>query len=517
MRRRVIDATVERRIVTGMIISAQFLREIRSIYAPGLVETGFARTVGGWCLDYYENHQQAPGKQIQDIFTHWFRDTKDVEQADLIEEFLASLSDEHEHADHYNVEYHLKQAEKYFKEKSLKQHVEDIEAYLSQGQVDEADQARREYQGVEMPRSSGVDPFDGPEAFQRAFEGRKEPLFQLPGALGQMMNPQFTRQSFIGILGPEKRGKTFRLIDFSMQAWRQRCNVAVFQVGDMSEEQFVRRQGIYLCQRSDDPRYCQEMLIPVLDCKDNQDDSCTNPNRLSPCGCLDGDEVMTFEEADKDGYKPCRHCNREERTRFRPAVWWEKRPATDPITWRDAYRMAQRTKKRNRARGFKLSVHASDTVNVSEIDNILTKWAELENFVPDVVIIDYADILAPEPGSKEFRHQQNATWKALRRLSQEWNCCVITATQADADSYSQKSLRLKNFSEDKRKYAHVTAMYSLNQTEEEKGQRIMRIGELLVREDASAQGEVTVLQCLEMGRPHLASFFTPKAKPKPTD
>lgn len=518
MRRRTIDATTERRIVTGMIVSAQFLREIRTIYRPDLVETDFARTVAGWCLDFFLEHETAPGKQIEDLFHSWYNVTKDDTQADLIEDFLGGLSDEHEHASHYNVAYHLKKAESYFKEKAMKNLAEDIQAYLSQGQVEDADKILTDFVQVSRPKSSGVNPMDDPDVMRRAFESRQEPLFQIPGALGVMMNPQFTRQSFIGILGPEKRGKTFRMIDLSMQAWRQGCNVAFFQVGDLSEEQFVRRQGIYLTRCSDDPRYCGEIKIPVMDCFKNQTDDCNSIYRTSTFGVIGEEETLDFETARAEGYVPCTECLREDKANFRPTVWWELRSSVKPITWREAFRQAQRVKKRHRAKGFKLSVHPNSSISVSEIDTILRQWEEFEGFVPDVILIDYADILAPEPGSKEFRHQENDKWKAMRRLNQHWNCCFITATQADADSYDKKSLGLKNFSEDKRKYAHVTAMYSLNQTPAEKQQRVMRFGELLVREDAFDQGkEATVLQCLEIGRPHLASYFDNSPKPKQED
>ena len=46
--------------------------------------------------------------------------------------------------------------------------------------------------------------------------------------------------------------------------------------------------------------------------------------------------------------------------------------------------------------------------------------------IPDVIIVDYADILAPEDTRQsEKRHQVDETWKALRRLSQEWHALVI--------------------------------------------------------------------------------------------
>ena len=69
-------------------------------------------------------------------------------------------------------------------------------------------------------------------------------------------------------------------------------------------------------------------------------------------------------------------------------------------------------------------------------------------------------------------------------------------------------LNLSDFSEDKRKYAHTTATYSLNQTDEEKKIGIMRLGELVVREsEFDRTRQVKVLQCLQRGRPFIGSYF----------
>jgi hypothetical protein len=97
----------------------------------------------------------------------------------------------------------------------------------------------------------------------------------------------------------------------------------------------------------------------------------------------------------------------------------------------------------------------------------------------------------------------------LRAISQERHSLVVTATQADARSYAQNTLNLSNFSEDKRKYAHVTAMYGLNQDPKgrEKMLGIMRINELVVREGIfNANNDVIILQDLRSGRPFLESY-----------
>jgi len=86
---------------------------------------------------------------------------------------------------------------------------------------------------------------------------------------------------------------------------------------------------------------------------------------------------------------------------------------------------------------------------------------------------------------------------------------VISATQADAESYKKGRLTLSNFSEDKRKLSHVTAQYGLNQdpSGREKALGIMRINEIVVREGAfSSDHEVYVLQDLAAGRPFLESY-----------
>ena len=109
----------------------------------------------------------------------------------------------------------------------------------------------------------------------------------------------------------------------------------------------------------------------------------------------------------------------------------------------------------------------------------------------------------------DLRNQQNKIWQRLRRLSQEKHCLVVTATQADAASFESHTLKLHNFSEDKRKFGHCTAMYGINQNDpEEKDLRMMRLNELVIREGTSSTfRQVRLLQCLEMGRPFLGSYL----------
>jgi replicative DNA helicase len=61
------------------------------------------------------------------------------------------------------------------------------------------------------------------------------------------------------------------------------------------------------------------------------------------------------------------------------------------------------------------------------------------SYTPDVIIIDYADLLI-DGSQKEERHKQNKIWKDLRGLNQKRKCLLITATQTDAGSYKNDLL-----------------------------------------------------------------------------
>jgi hypothetical protein len=160
-------------------------------------------------------------------------------------------------------------------------------------------------------------------------------------------------------------------------------------------------------------------------------------------------------------------------------------------------------------RRFKLSTHASYSLTVPEIESKLQAWKRDDGFVPDVVVIDYADLLIA-PGVKDERDKQHQVWGKLRGVSQNWHCLLVTATQADADSYSKSVLSEKNFSEDKRKHGHVTAEFGLNQDPKgrEKKLGIMRLNKIMIREgDKTLNSEVVVLQNLNKGQPIIESYF----------
>lgn len=509
-----IDGGLERLIATGMVVSDRFLRDIQLIYSPEYMQVPFVKTVATWCLNYYKQYQKAPVRHIKDIYEAEAHNGLGSDQADLIAIFLESISNEYESSDQFNADYFLSQAEKHFKQQSLKSLSEDILALLAQGEVKEAEELLTKFKRVERPQSKGINPFTDREAIYTAVEKREENvLYRLPGALGKFVGP-VERSTLTGILAPEKRGKTWILLQNGIWAYQQKCNVAFFEIGDMVEQDVVRR--ISKNNTRTTTKNIGEVKIPVLDCMQNQLNTCMKPERCCDFGVLHRKRSSgTEEEYDKSTleqsplYKPCTICRigDDSQSDFKGAIWHKMEPVTQ-LYWKQAWDIGRKTAERSKGKDFKLVCLPNGALSVRGIEAQLNMWEQTENFIPDVVILDYADNLSPIDSKREERHRQVDNWKALRALSQKYYCAVITATQADAASYEKESLDDSNFSEAKGKYGQVTGFWTLNQTPEEKRQGIMRIGQLMIREDEfDTKKHCTVLQCLDIGRPYMGSYL----------
>jgi predicted GH43/DUF377 family glycosyl hydrolase len=145
---------------------------------------------------------------------------------------------------------------------------------------------------------------------------------------------------------------------------------------------------------------------------------------------------------------------------------------------------------------FRMKAYPMGSANISRITADLDALEYTEGFVPDVIVVDYADILAPEDARiTDTRHRLDMTWQHLKGLAQERHCLVFTASQGNRKSIKKLLMEQEDIAEDIRKMAHVDVMYALNQTGKEKAAGAMRISIVAHRhEDSNDSSYVTVLQ-----------------------
>jgi replicative DNA helicase len=96
---------------------------------------------------------------------------------------------------------------------------------------------------------------------------------------------------------------------------------------------------------------------------------------------------------------------------------------------------------------------------------------------PDLIVVDYADLLKPSEKQESARHDQTAVYRALKQLAMIHKVAVWTASQArrpDEDPEKVYTLRAKDISESYEKVRIADLVVTLNQTTKEREMGILR-------------------------------------------
>lgn len=443
------NTDIEKEIISGLITNEKFLKEIRQIYKKELIQIPYAKTVADWCFDFYQKYNKAPESSIQEIYNDYSNSKKiDETQSELIGKFLSDLSDQHSR--NTNVQYSIDKAEQYFRTRKIEMLKESLSVLVMNQKIDEAEKEIASFKRIGRSKTVGIDIIR--DNISSILLAEDDVLFKFPGALGELVST-ICREDYVLIAAPMKRGKTWWLQEFGLRALVRGLNVVFYSL-EMSEKKMLRRIYQYFLN---EPKYEGTIEFPYF--KNNQIET----KEITKTG-LSGDKVN------------------------------KKRKQIENMLSNNS---------------FRLFVHPTGSINVSDIRINLDNLEHYDHFIPDVVVVDYADILAPEKGSsKEERHKLNETQKALRGLAQERHCVVITATQTTRDTF-KKDIEEDSMAEDIRKLAHATTVLALNQTKEDKKKSMMRVSMIVVRDDEfHVDDEVVVLQCLKIGRPCLDSRWT---------
>lgn len=515
LKRKTMKGGLERLVILGMITNKQFIDSVLPILDIKAFSNEASKTIVRWCMEHHELYDTAPNRDIQLIYNNKSEYLQE-ELRDTVCELLEQVSEELDRrGDDFTCAFVLNKALEFFQRKSLELDLEELQNLLDAGDLEEA---KKRVLAIELPELNeqieSLNILTDIDTLKAGFENQIEPLIQFPNSFGDFINKLLVRKGFIGILGPEKRKKTWTLNEIALQGLKAKKNVVIINTGDLDNEEQAVRFAIRLSRRSNDKDYCNEYYSPVLDCMYNQDNSCTKDERRSSVG-IGGpiDEPADVEQAHPD-YKPCRSCCKD--NDYKGAVWYRKIKAVEPLTAVQALQVNTRfindygiTDKHLRVKSY-----PSDTITVSDIDRLLEKWALEDGYTPDIIVVDYADIMAPEKKFIGTRHAENEKWKALGKLRHKYNALVVTATQTDGAAYTVETITEGNFSEDKRKYGHVTGIISLNQTPDEASKGIMRLGRFMCRNVKPTKAQVVLLQSIERGMIHVGSFMRHKWETK---
>jgi len=514
---------IERDIIKGLITSKEYLTAIEAIWNPQYMNNAAGR-VAMWCWEHYNLHGNSINKDITKKFYDELKTKRlDADLAKNIEnEILPGLSMEHL-SKGIRIKTLIKQTIMYFQKRQLEIHNQEIQNLLSRGELIKVQELAESFVGITIEEDDTVELSNQKElddAIDEVHATNNKILIRFPNRLGKLFNEHFIRGSLISFLGMEKVGKSWWLLEIAIRAARQGKKVAFFQAGDMSRAQQMERIISCISGRASNKKYYGMQWEATKDCIYNQmDDGCPHPKekQYNASGVFTSDNIEDIRKKTKGelidaykinpDYKPCYKCGTSYDNGNKGITWIKQIDIGTPLNKKETKASLKKffvDHKRN----FKLDTHVNDTLTVKKAKAQLELWEKRDNFIADVIIFDYADII--HSTIKEERHKHNKIWKDLKSLSQsKTEPLVITATQADAKSYEKNLLSKGNFSESKTKNAHVNAMWGLNRdtTGREEALGILRINELFLRNGEKTGKVLTVIQNLKRGRPYIKSYF----------
>jgi hypothetical protein len=496
-----IDSALESRIVAAALTNPEFIRDVQHVIDLGYFKNPLHQKIVKWAVEHYSRFESAINDGIKIAIEAHKPKLKPDEYENylqLVDDIFSRIATKGAES---NTPYLVQETIKFFKKRELEITAHNILYHLERGDVPEAEKVWAECVKVEQRFSDVHDLFD--EALmQKQFTANENLIFKMPGELGSFLG-LMERGWLVGIMGAYKTGKTWCAMEFGIIGMLSHLNVAFFSL-EMTEKGMYERIFKRLMAATTEQN---GIVNPVFDCGKNQRDECAFARRTNNIA-LDWQAGEPIDLRRNSRYKVCTFC-KEHRNFFQhyePATWFEKVQAVIPYNEQtvSAARLKFERYFKNR---FRFKSYPRFTANIQDIKNDLRLLEQKDGWVPDIIIVDYADILKPEDGSAlEGYEKEDRTWIALSQLAGEKRSLVITPTQITKDGLEAHSIKVKHTARWSGKLGHVDMMLAINQTPQEKKMGVMRISVLEHRHNEFHEiDSCLVLQNLKTAQVHLDS------------
>ena len=491
-----IDLSLEKRILSGMVVSKKFLDRVYPILSPSYFENPHIMKIGTWIVEFYETYQDAPHQHIKDIMLGHKKGIEDEDfqiMSKLIEDVLSLYS-----IGEFNDEYLTDQAVNFFKKRELEITANNIKYFVDREDIGKAEKEIEDFKKVTRPTMEENGFIYSNEALNNTFASLRDPgdyFLRMPKDLGRFMG-DLNRGWSIAISAPFKKGKSFLLGEIASIAALSGLRVVFFSL-EMSANEMRMRIYKRLTGTSDESG---KVMFPCFDCKKNQDNSCQKLERRNKLKC-----PGTFSPASK--YKSCSVCkDSEEHEDFEMSVWQEIIKVSN-FDFANVSHKVGLLKKEGKCNLWMKS-KPRFSASVGDLERDLENLEYVHGFIPDVIIIDYADILQSDDKDLSGVQKEDEVWMCLARMASQKRALVVTATQLNKDSLGAKQISTAHTAKWIGKLGHVDAMFALNQTPEEKAIGVMRISTLEHRHKHFIETQnCYVLQKFSVGCAHLDSYY----------
>ncbi len=447
----VINQHIQDCFVHLVVTNSEFLKLVRTAIPYEYFTSDVTATIIRISYEYYDQFKVAPENHLHDELVRRIQ-KKDSEDRKLYFNYIKRIAE----METPNVEYVLKTISDFVRARTFEEAAVDFVKMVEKGKFEEArtlmHQALRA--GVEK-ENVGLEYFssDNPTYYQKGFEE-----VMLPTGVEKLdilLKGGIRRGWFVCTLGGLKGRKSWFLVHLGKQALLK--GMSVLHISHEMEVEEIEE------------RYDRSL------------------GGLT--GSRDGESTETLiQEMDEKG-----QLIKEKRI-MAPSAYYPKAVKKVRKIWR---KMGGR---------LIIKKYPMGICTMSEIDRYLNYLETYYNFIPDLLINDYADIMSiPANNRREYINQIYIDHK---RVADERNITVVTVSQTNRAALLKAKLHQSDFAEDIRKLANVDLALAISSDEGQRQKNEMRVWILGGRSVQDGRGCI-VKQNLDIGQFCTDSWFPP--------
>lgn len=431
-----LSGAMQENLLTLLCFDKEAAPIIHNMVEVGLYSTDVFRDIAYEAGTFYETFGVPVEGHLPDLFED-ILEGANTRRATLYRQVLRNL---YASKDAINKEYVLSSMSKFIKEQTFSRAITEAAKNLRSGNLELAEQGV-----LQALHNQEVGVFD-PGMFLSESADRIITHLRTESEFLSLGIPPFDAakvgpgpKELFTVLAPFSRGKTWFLIHIGKRALLQRKNVLHVTL-EMSEEKTMTR-------------YYQSLLSIARRKARNK----VPEFKVSKNGRFDG---LEFRIVNRPTF----------RNKRLPKLIQAKLPSV--------------------LKRYRLLVKQFPTgsLTIKQLESYLDLLERHHNFIPDVLLVDYADLMHMD--SSQLRIETGQVFKSLRGLSVARNLYGVTASQANRSAEEARWVTGKHLAEDYSKAATSDIMVSINQTDLEKS---MRLARLLAVKNRDEEDGVTAL------------------------
>jgi len=442
----------EKTFLGQLITNTEILKRVFPVLDPELMSNEYSRILTRWIRDYYAETERAPGKDIESIYIKNRSLIRDKDIRKNVSTMLKRLAKNWKMYNTSNPEYNAKVITEHFRMQSLVRLSEKIQDSVDMGDFSEAESTIAGYNRIEIVGSQAVDLFKDSHIISDAFNDHTEVVLRLPGKLGEALGP-FNRGELTGIVAPTKGGKSWFKLFCAQRTALNELKVIIFNF-EITQRMYLRRawQGHLGSHRN---------------------------GGVIEMPYLEGNEIKY-----RDRTLPTPNYSRM-------AILKEQKKMKTMLN----------------GGGLKIVTIPRGKATLTKMEQELS-YQEKEGFLPDLIIVDYADILRSGRKFDREQKEENFVWEALAGMAVERNAHIMTSTQGNRKSFDGQKYGIEGLGGFYDKLSHAGKIFGIVVGAEERAHGLSRIQYWYERDGLGSFREVTVLTGFSIGRMYLDSIFT---------